>query len=139
MKIEAGKVVTLTYDITDEQGEIIESSDLSGPVSFLVGKGAIIKGLDSRIIGMTEGDEADLLICGAETGLTFTDLGEVCPGTPGWWTLDIGAHRRINHWLILDIATNNLFDAQYRVHGSGLDAPGRDVRLRLTAQRIRPR
>ena len=62
MKIEAGKVVTLTYDITDEQGEIIESSELSGPVSFLVGKGAIIKGLDSRIVGMTEGDEADLQI-----------------------------------------------------------------------------
>lgn len=57
MKVEAGSVVTITYDITDEEGEIIESSDLSGPVSFLVGKGAIIPGLDKRVIGMDEGEE----------------------------------------------------------------------------------
>ncbi|MBL4683858.1 MAG: peptidylprolyl isomerase [Nannocystaceae bacterium] len=62
MKVQAGHVATLTYDITNDQGEIIESSDLSGPVSFLVGKGAIIKGLDSRIVGMDEGEEAQLTI-----------------------------------------------------------------------------
>jgi len=57
MKVETGSVVTLTYDICDEKGEIIESSDLSGPISFLVGKGAIIKGLDKRVTGMEKGEE----------------------------------------------------------------------------------
>lgn len=57
MKVEAGSVVTITYDILDEKGEIIESSDLSGPVSFLVGKGAIIKGLDEQVTGMEKGQE----------------------------------------------------------------------------------
>jgi len=57
MKVEAGSVVTITYDILDERGEIIESSDLSGPVSFLVGKGAIIKGLDEQVTGMAKGEE----------------------------------------------------------------------------------
>jgi FKBP-type peptidyl-prolyl cis-trans isomerase SlyD len=57
MKVEAGSVVTITYDILDENGEIIESSDLSGPVSFLVGKGAIIKGLDKQVTGMEKGGE----------------------------------------------------------------------------------
>jgi FKBP-type peptidyl-prolyl cis-trans isomerase SlyD len=57
MKVEAGSVVTITYDILDEKGEIIESSDLSGPVSFLVGKGAIIKGLDKQVTGMEKGQE----------------------------------------------------------------------------------
>jgi FKBP-type peptidyl-prolyl cis-trans isomerase 2 len=57
MKVEAGSVVTITYDILDEAGEIIESSDLSGPVSFLVGKGAIIKGLDRQVTGMEKGGE----------------------------------------------------------------------------------
>ena len=66
MKVEAGRVATLTYDITDEKGEIIESSELSGPVSFLVGKGAIIPGLDSRIVGMGKDEEADLSIPAAE-------------------------------------------------------------------------
>lgn len=57
MKVETGTVVTITYDITDEKGEIIESSDLSGAVSFLVGKGAIIPGLDKRVIGMEKGED----------------------------------------------------------------------------------
>lgn len=57
MKVDAGSVVTLTYDILDQAGEIIESSDLSGPVSFLVGKGAIIKGLDKQVTGMEKGEE----------------------------------------------------------------------------------
>ena len=57
MKVEAGSVVTITYDILDGEGEIIESSDLSGPVSFLVGKGAIIKGLDAKVIGMAKDEE----------------------------------------------------------------------------------
>ena len=57
MKVETGHVVTLTYDITDAEGEIIESSDLSGPVSFLVGKGAIIPRLDKPVIGMAKGEE----------------------------------------------------------------------------------
>ncbi|MCA9710632.1 MAG: peptidylprolyl isomerase [Myxococcales bacterium] len=57
MKVETGSVVTISYDILDEEGEIIESSDLSGPVSFLVGKGAIIKGLDEQVTGMAKGEE----------------------------------------------------------------------------------
>lgn len=57
MKVDAGSVVTITYDILDGNGEIIESSDLSGPVSFLVGKGAIIKGLDKQVTGMEKGQE----------------------------------------------------------------------------------
>lgn len=57
MKVANDTVVTLTYDICDEQGEIIESSQLSGAVTFLVGTGAIIKGLDKRVIGLEKGDE----------------------------------------------------------------------------------
>ncbi len=57
MKAEVGSVVTIAYDITDAAGEIIESSDLSGSVSFLLGKGAIIKGLDEQVIGMEKGEE----------------------------------------------------------------------------------
>jgi FKBP-type peptidyl-prolyl cis-trans isomerase SlyD len=58
MKIEAGTVVTLSYDITSESGEIIESSDISGPVSFIAGKSGMIPGLDRRLIGMAAGDES---------------------------------------------------------------------------------
>ncbi len=62
MKAESGSVVTLTYDITSTEGEIIESSDLSGPVAFLLGKGAIIKGLDEQVIGMDKGEEKSFVL-----------------------------------------------------------------------------
>lgn len=57
MKVETGKIVTLNYDLLSESGEIIETSDISGPVSFVHGRGAIIKGLDTRLEGMEAGQE----------------------------------------------------------------------------------
>jgi len=57
MKIAAGSVVTIAYDICTEDGEIVESSEISGPVSFVQGKGAIIPGLDAKLVGMEEGEE----------------------------------------------------------------------------------
>jgi FKBP-type peptidyl-prolyl cis-trans isomerase SlyD len=60
MKIAAGSVVTLAYDICTEDGEIVESSDINGPVTFVQGKGAIIPGLDAKLVGMEEGEERTL-------------------------------------------------------------------------------
>ncbi len=57
MKIETGVVATLAYDITTAEGEIVENSDISGPISILVGQQSLIPGLDSRIIGLAAGDE----------------------------------------------------------------------------------
>lgn len=59
MKIESGTVVTLSFDLCDERGEIIEASDITGAVAFVHGKGAIIPGLDKRLLGMTAGQESD--------------------------------------------------------------------------------
>lgn len=57
MKIEPDTVVTLSYDITNEAGEIIESSDISGPISFLAGRSGLIPGLDKRLMGLEAGTE----------------------------------------------------------------------------------
>ena len=57
MKIASGTVVTLSYDICDDKGEIIESSDLSGPITFMAGSAGLIPGLDKRLEGLAEGDE----------------------------------------------------------------------------------
>lgn len=59
MKIEPGRVVTLSFDLCDERGEIIEASDITGAVSFIHGQGAIIPGLDKRLAGLEAGAEAD--------------------------------------------------------------------------------
>lgn len=60
MKIAPDTVVTLSYDITNEAGEIIESSDISGPITFLAGRSGLIPGLDKRLVGMEQGTEATL-------------------------------------------------------------------------------
>ena len=57
MKIAEGTVVTLAYDITSSSGEIIETSDISGPVTFMAGNSGLIKGLDARLVGMEEGQD----------------------------------------------------------------------------------
>ncbi len=57
MKIAEGTVVTLAYDITSESGEIIETSDISGPVTFMAGSSGLIKGLDERLLGMDAGED----------------------------------------------------------------------------------
>jgi FKBP-type peptidyl-prolyl cis-trans isomerase SlyD len=57
MKVAAGSVVTITYDICTDDGEIVESSEIDGSVSFVHGKGAIIPGLDAKLVGMQEGEE----------------------------------------------------------------------------------
>jgi FKBP-type peptidyl-prolyl cis-trans isomerase SlyD len=59
MKIESGTVVTISFDLCDERGEIIEASDITGAVSFVYGKGAIIPGLDKKLLGMKAGQDAD--------------------------------------------------------------------------------
>jgi FKBP-type peptidyl-prolyl cis-trans isomerase SlyD len=57
MKVEQGRIVTLIYDITTTEGEIVESSDVTGPVAFMHGKGALLPGLDKRVEGLQAGDE----------------------------------------------------------------------------------
>lgn len=73
MKIETGVVATLAYDITTAEGEIVENSDISGPISLLVGAQSLIPGLDSRIVGLVAGDEKTFEIPPAEAfGTTET-------------------------------------------------------------------
>ncbi|MEE9384136.1 MAG: FKBP-type peptidyl-prolyl cis-trans isomerase [Nannocystaceae bacterium] len=56
MKIASGTVVTLSFDISTSSGEIVESSSISGPITFLHGRGGLLPGLDRRLEGMRAGD-----------------------------------------------------------------------------------
>lgn len=58
MKIEGASVVTIAYELRNAAGEVIESSDRNGPVSFVHGRRAILPGLDDKIEGMCVGQEA---------------------------------------------------------------------------------
>ncbi len=47
-------------------------------------------------------------------------------GTPGWQTFNIRTGTQLNEWLNLQFAVENIFDYNYREHGSGVNGPGRN-------------
>ena len=53
-------------------------------------------------------------------------------GTPGWVSIGMRGNWRPTEewWLSLEFA--NVLDAHYRAHGSGIDATGRNVELRVS-------
>ena len=82
--IKTGKFVSLTYSISDTDGNILEQSDL--PVSYIHGgETELIGGMDRAVAGKSEGEEVMLTIS-PEDGfgehdpdLTFTDDIENVP------------------------------------------------------------
>ena len=76
--IQYGKYVSLTYSIQDDQGTVLEHSDL--PVGFVLGGAQeLIGGMDAAIRGKAGGDEIDFDLAPDEgfgrhdADLTFTD------------------------------------------------------------------
>ena len=49
--------------------------------------------------------------------------------TPGWAIVGARIQREFGTNLQLSIAADNLLDKRFRVHGSGLDAPGRNFMI----------
>jgi len=76
-------------------------------------------------------DASDLRIC--ETRPYSGALRSPCDGTPAWVTLNARAGWRFVEGLRADLAVYNVTDSRYREHGSGVDAPGLDVRASLSA------
>lgn len=89
---------------------------------------------------LNSGDTKDLRICENPAAPGSVLPAGTCQGTAGWFTLNLRAGYRWDAGLVglqllrLDLDAGNLLDARYRVHGSGLDSPGRGVSATLSAQ-----
>ena len=83
------------------------------------------------------GFEAWASISAAQDRLSARDVGDsrINPqGTPGWTSLGArGTWRPSEAWL-LSLELSNVLDARYRVHGSGIDAVGRNLALSVRRQ-----
>jgi len=67
MAIEQNSVVSMHYELKDVQnGEVLDSNLGSAPLSFILGKGHIISGLESEIAKLAEGETAEIKVAAAD-------------------------------------------------------------------------
>jgi len=66
-------VVSMHYKLTDNDGNVLDSSESSEPLAYLHGTGNIIPGLEKALVGKIEGDSLQVKIEPAE------GYGEVDP------------------------------------------------------------
>ena len=66
MTIQDKKVVSFHYTLTNPEGEQVESSRDTQPMSYLHGAGNIIPGLENAMTGKTAGDEFQVTVEAAE-------------------------------------------------------------------------
>lgn len=66
MQISANKVVSIEYTLTNDQGDVIDSSVGREPLDYLQGHGNIIPGLESALEGKAAGDSLKVNIAPAD-------------------------------------------------------------------------
>jgi FKBP-type peptidyl-prolyl cis-trans isomerase SlyD len=66
MVIEKDKVVIIDYKLKDSEGELIDSSEGSEPLTYLHGNGNIIPGLEKQLEGKKVGDKLTCMVPPAE-------------------------------------------------------------------------
>ena len=57
MQISQQKVVTMNYEVVDDQGQLIDRSEEDGPLAYIHGTGQLIPGLETAL-------EGDVLVAG---------------------------------------------------------------------------
>ena len=76
-------------------------------------------------------------MAGAQDRLSDRDIGDsrIDPaGTPGWASVGGRATWEPSELWTLSATLSNVLDAQYRVHGSGIDATGRNLTVSIRRQ-----
>jgi peptidylprolyl isomerase len=66
MKIGRGLSVRIEYELKIKGGDVIESSAKSGPLQYVQGGGKMLAGLETRLDGLSPGDERAGVIPAAE-------------------------------------------------------------------------
>lgn len=62
MQVANDKVITIDYTLTDQEGEVLDSSKEQGPLTYLHGAGNIIPGLEAALEGKSAGDQLKVTI-----------------------------------------------------------------------------
>jgi len=74
MAIATNSVVSMQYELKDVQsGEVLDSNIDSAPLSFILGKGHIIPGLESEIAKLAQGDRAEIKVAAVDAYGAYDD------------------------------------------------------------------
>lgn len=57
MQVDKNRVVAINYTLTDKQGQVLDTSENSGPLKYLHGNGGIIPGLEAALQGKNPGEK----------------------------------------------------------------------------------
>lgn len=60
MPIEANKVVTVNFTLTDDSGNVLDTTDHGGPFSYIAGKGMVLPKLEEAVSVMMIGTKKQL-------------------------------------------------------------------------------
>ena len=60
-EIKSGKNVKLDYTLS-VNGQVIDNSEVSGPIEYKHGDGKLIPGLEKRLVGLKKGDKASIQV-----------------------------------------------------------------------------
>lgn len=61
-KVKANKVVTLSYTLRDDEGEVIDESQEGNPLLYLHGARNIVPGLEEKLEGAAEGEKVEATV-----------------------------------------------------------------------------
>ena len=62
MKIGKDLVATIDYTLTNDDGEILDSSDGGDPLAYVHGNGNLVPGLEDELVGKEPGDSVKAVI-----------------------------------------------------------------------------
>ena len=80
MQVSAQKVVYIHYTLTNDDGEVIDSSEGHAPLAYIHGEGNIIPGLENALLGKSAGDTLKVSVPPEEGyGLRDDDLVQAVP------------------------------------------------------------
>jgi FKBP-type peptidyl-prolyl cis-trans isomerase SlyD len=88
MQVEINKIVTITYILKDEEGNLIPGNEGSDPEEYLHGSGSILPRLEQALTGLKQDDVIDVVVPPEEAF----------------------GHREVS--LVLEIAAEDLEDAE---------------------------
>jgi len=73
MTVAKDRVVSINYTLTDEEGQVLDSSEGREPLAFIQGVGAIIPGLEQALEGCEQGESISVSLAPEEAYGEYND------------------------------------------------------------------